>query len=121
MLGKSLVALLLLGLSIYIQSKLQIGLACIWLLTGVRNYNASILEVTEEEIILKNSWGFITKKHKYKEADIEIKGNRIFLNKKKIYTHSFMFLRQDFKKVCAFLLEQNPANNLQRHLIGEEV
>jgi hypothetical protein len=114
------IAVLLLSLALYTDNWLQALLALILLTMSFRNWRGGILELYEEEIWIKNGLGIVLKKVSFKNEPIEIRADKIIINNKTIYKHSFMFVRPDFDEVKAFLAAQNPNNNLQRHLITDD-
>ena len=111
---------LLLGLAIYTENWLHTTLAIILLLMSFRGWQGAVLELHNEEIWIKNGLGIVLKRIAYKNELVEIRENEILINKKKVYKHSFMFIRSDFDEVKAFLAAQNPTDNLQRHLINDD-
>jgi hypothetical protein len=114
-------AFFLLFLSAYTASMPRIVLACFWLLIGFINLvNNSVLELNSKEIIVKNGLGLVAKRYAINKGAIEVKRKQIYLNNKKIYTHSFFFDEEDFVKVRDYLTTNNPNLNLGRHLIAED-
>lgn len=116
-----MMALLLILLAWYTDSLYRIILGAIWLLIGSSNiYNNSILELTNEELILRNGLGIIAKRYLYKESNIVVRDKAIYLNDKRIYKHLFTFSESDFERVRTYLISNNPELNLGRHLIEDE-
>jgi hypothetical protein len=114
-------AFLLILLAWYTQSLYRVVLGAIWLLISLNNiYNNSILELTEEELILRNGLGVIAKRHSYKKQRIVVRNKSIYLDDKRVYKHLFTYLESDFERVRAYLVLNNPELNLERHLIEDE-
>ena len=111
-------ALFLVFLSLYKGSVYRVVLAAIWLVIGFVNlFNNSILEITADEIIVKNGLGMVAGRYSLNNTDIEVRNKKIFYNKKKIFSYSVLFVEDDFNKIREFLTGNNPNLNLQRHLI----
>jgi hypothetical protein len=85
-----------------------------------RSWQGAILELDEKEIRIKNGLGIVLKRIAYQEELVEVTENEIWINKKKVFAHSFIFIREDFEEVKTFLATQNPNANLQRHLINDD-
>lgn len=116
-----IMALLLLFLSWYTQSLYRIVLGVIWLLISCNNmYNNSVLELTEEELILRNGLGVIAKRYQHKKAKVVVRDQTIYVNEKRVYRHQFTFSRDDFERIREYLVLDNPELNLDRHLIEDE-
>lgn len=116
-----IMALFLILLAWYTQSLYRVILGAIWLLIGLNNaYNNAVLELTNEELILRNGLGLIAKRFAYKDSSIEVKNKAIYLDNKRIYKHLFTFLEPDFERVRTYLVLNNPELNLDRHLIEDE-
>lgn len=116
-----MMAFLLVLLAWYTQSLYRVVLGGIWLLISLNNiYNNSILELTDEELILRNGLGVIAKRHSYKESTVVVRNKAIYLDDKRVYKHLFTYLESDFERVRAYLVLKNPELNLDRHLIEEE-
>ncbi len=112
-------AILILGLSVYKFNYLRIGLALIWVVITFSNWNVTVFEIQEEGILAQT--GFLGNKRFYpfNEVVLKVQGNAILANGKRIYRHNFMFDKQDFTEVVAFLSSKYPDENLGRHLIEE--
>jgi hypothetical protein len=116
-----IMAFLLILLSWYTHSLYRVVLGAIWLLISVNNiYNNSILELTDEELILRNGLGIIAKRYLYKKSKIVVRDKAIYLDDKRIYKHLFTFSESDFECVRTYLVSNNPELNLDRHLIEDE-
>ena len=116
-----IMALFLILLSWYTASLYRAALGAIWLLISLNNiYNNSILEVSREELILRNGLGVIAKRYLYKENSVEVRDKAIYLNDKRVYKHLFTFSESDFEAVRTYLVSNSPALNLDRHLIEDE-
>lgn len=116
-----MMALLLILLSWYTQSLYRVVLGAIWLLISLNNiYNNTILEVTSQELILRNGLGVIGKRYSYKEGKIMVRDKAIYFNDKRIYKHLFTFSESDFERVRTYLVSNNPDLNLDRNLIEDE-
>jgi len=117
----TMMALFLILLSWYTESLYRIVLGVIWLLISCNNiYNNAILELTNEELILRNGLGVIAKRYLYKEGKIMVRDKAIYLNNKRIYKHLFTFSESDYEYVRTYLVSSNPDLNLDQHLIEDE-
>jgi hypothetical protein len=118
LLAQLIAALFLIFLSLYTGSVYRVVLAAVWLVIGFVNlFNNSILEITPDEILVKNGLGMVSRRYSLNDADIEVRNKKIFYNKKKIFTYSVLFVEDDFNRIREFLTDNNPNLNLQRHLI----
>ena len=118
LLAQLIAALFLIFLSLYTGSVYRVTLAAVWLVIGFVNYfNNSILVITQTEILVKNGLGMVSGHYPLNDADIEVRNKKIYYNKKKIFSHSFIFVEEDFNRIREFLTDNNPNLNLQRHLV----
>ncbi len=119
--GQLIMALLLLFLAFYTGSMYRAVLAAVWMIIVANNMlNNSVLDVTETEILVKNSLGMISKRYVYQEGAVEVRDKQIFFDKQKIFSHSFFFSEEDFEKVREYLTLKNPELNLGRHLVDDD-
>ncbi|CAA6811604.1 MAG: Unknown protein [uncultured Aureispira sp.] len=117
-----IMAFLLILLSWYTHSLYRVGLGAIWMLISLNNiYNNSILELTDEELILRNGLGVVAKRYSYKESRVVVRDKAIYLDDKRVYKHLFTYLEADFERIRDCLVLNNPELNLDRHLIEDEL
>lgn len=71
--------------------------------------------------MVKNAIGFNTYRFKLADIDsVEVLDNKIYINQRQVYKHSFLFLKSDFDKVNHFLSEFSSDPNLKIHLIDSD-
>ncbi len=71
--------------------------------------------------MIKNAIGFNAYRFKLADIDtVEVLDNKIYINQRQVYRHSFLFLKSDFDKVSQFLFEISSDPNLKIHLIDSD-
>jgi hypothetical protein len=105
-----------------ILAQLQYYLAFVWLLIAVFNlFRNRILVINNQEIMIKNAIGFNAYRFKLSDIDsVEVSENKIYINQRQVYRHSFLFSKSDFDKVSQFLSELSSDPNLKIHLIDSD-
>ncbi|WMX14539.1 hypothetical protein [Aureispira sp. CCB-E] len=115
-------AFLLILLAWYTQSTYRIILGAIWILISLNNmYTNAVLELTDQQLILRNGLGIVSQNYDYKGKNIVVREKAIYLDEKRVYKHLFTFSPLDFERVRAYLDSRNPELNLGRHLIENDL
>ncbi len=106
--------------SLNLRSWLSVTVDLMWGYSAYVALTMAMLEIKDSKIIVKNSLGITTHTCDMSIQTIEVVGQKILADNKKIYKYSFLYQREDFDRVKAFL--QNKLHiNLEEHLINEEI
>ena len=105
-----------------LSALIQYYMAIIWLIIAVFNlFRNRILVINTHALMVKNAIGFNAFKFKLKDIhSVEVLENRIYINHRAVYKHSFLFLKKDFIRVEKFLNDFSNDPNLNIHLIESD-
>lgn len=97
-------------------------MAMIWSIIAVFNlFRNRILVINKHSLMVKNAIGFNAFNFKLKDINsVEVLENRIYINHRAVYKHSFLFLKKDFIRVAKFLNDFSTDPNLNIHLIDSD-
>lgn len=102
-----------------LDNPVQLFMGIFFIVFGIIRLTSPVVLITEAEIQLKNGFGMTMKRIPYTLDSINVKGNKVFVAGKRIFTAFLLTVHFPDFKVFSDYVEANNEPDITNHLIEE--